>query len=212
MERFRVTTEVLNVRSGPGMAFDVLTRILRGTIVTATGAAENRWLAVAFELRDGPVEGWVSSRLLAREFDGPEAAPPPWLEAARHEIGIREFPGPDQNPRIVEYHRATTLRATEDEVPWCSSFVNWCMQQGGEPGTNSARARSWLDWGNRIEEPRKGCVVIFSRGQDPTTGHVAFFLRDRGAMLEVLGGNQSNQVKVSSYPHANLLGFRWPSP
>lgn len=211
MERFQVTAEVLNVRSGPGRAFEVLTRILRGMVVTATGEAERGWLPVASRLRDGDVEGWVSSQYLDKDLGAPDGTPP-WLEVARREIGIREFPGADQNPRIVEYHKATTLRATEDEVPWCSSFVNWCMQQSGQQGTGSASARSWLAWGERIEQPRTGCVAVFRRGQDPTMGHVAFFLRDRGAFLEVLGGNQSNQVKVSSYPSERLLDFRWSSP
>lgn len=211
MGRFRVAVEVLNVRSGPGVGFDVRTRILRGTVVKAAGDADDGWLPVAFSLWDGDVEGWVSKRYLEDDLDTEEASPP-WLEVAQREIGIQEYPGAEQNPRIVEYHQATTLRATEDEVPWCSSFVNWCMNQAGETGTGSARARSWLDWGIRLEEARTGCVVVFSRGQDPAQGHVALFLRDRGAMLEVLGGNQSNQVNVSFYPSGRLLGFRWPPP
>ncbi|KKK66354.1 hypothetical protein LCGC14_2964930, partial [marine sediment metagenome] len=40
--------------------------------------------------------------------------------------------------------------ASEDETPWCSSFVNFCVCEAGYnpiKETGSARARSWLSWG-----------------------------------------------------------------
>jgi hypothetical protein len=45
-------------------------------------------------------------------------------EIAKAELGTTEVPGTQNNPRILEYHATTTLKATTDEVPWCSSFVN----------------------------------------------------------------------------------------
>ena len=55
---------------------------------------------------------------------------PPWMVLAEQELarGVREYAGPAANPRIVDYHAATSFAATDDEVPWCSSFVNWCLQ------------------------------------------------------------------------------------
>ncbi|HEX5760734.1 MAG TPA: TIGR02594 family protein [Thermoanaerobaculia bacterium] len=76
-------------------------------------------------------------------------------------------PGLADNPRIVEYHRTTSLRATDDEVPWCSAFVNWCMREAGLRGTGSAAARSWLTWGSRLATPRRGCVTVLRRGTNP---------------------------------------------
>lgn len=32
-----------------------------------------------------------------------------------------------ENGRILQYHDATTLDASEDEVAWCSSFLNFCL-------------------------------------------------------------------------------------
>ncbi|MBU5614452.1 peptidoglycan-binding protein [Geomonas sp. Red51] len=54
-----------------------------------------------------------------------------WLKIAAAEVGQREFPGSPANPRIIMYHGATSLRATSDEVAWCSAFVNWCLKQAG---------------------------------------------------------------------------------
>jgi uncharacterized protein (TIGR02594 family) len=164
------------------------------------------------QLSDGPAEGWVSARHVVPIDDSPEESvvEVPWFRIARQEIGISEFPGPADNPRIVEYHQATSLRAADDEVAWCSAFMNWVMKQAGINGTGSAAARSWLNWGDTLSAPRMGCIVVFRRGTDPSQGHVAIFVRRSGAFLEVLGGNQSNQVKVAPYPADNVLSYRWP--
>lgn len=131
-------------------------------------------------------------------------------EIARAEIGVKEKPGVAHTRRIIEYHATTTLKATTDEVPWCSSFVNWCVSMAGLRGTNSAAARSWLDWGTTVDTPREGDIVILSRGNRPQSGHVGFYIEKIGDIIKVLGGNQSDSVKISNYPVANVLGYRRP--
>eukprot|EP01156_Anaeramoeba_ignava_P011257 Anaeramoba_ignava/a482504_22.p5 GENE.a482504_22~~a482504_22.p5 ORF type:complete len:143 (+),score=5.17 a482504_22:255-683(+) len=75
----------------------------------------------------------------------------PWFKIALEEMwaGVTEIRGRKHNPRIIEYHKSTTLRASNDETAWCSSFVNWCIEQAGLKGTDSAAARSWLKWGKK---------------------------------------------------------------
>ena len=139
---------------------------------------------------------------------------PPWLVAARSQIGVSEKPGREHESRILEYHSTTTLRATADEIPWCSSFVNWCIRKAGIVGTNSAAARSWLDWGEQLTMPRYGCVVVMRRGLDNKSGHVGFWLDWVGPgkqSIRVLGGNQSNKVCGAVFRSASVLGYRWPS-
>ncbi len=142
----------------------------------------------------------------------------PWYGIAIGEIGEKEKRGPSlNNPRIVEYLSSTRLgkkAASRDETPWCSAFVNWCMEQADIEGTNSARARSWLGWGVELEEPRKGCVVVFRRGK-PWQGHVAFCTGIRllglAAMVECLGGNQNDSVCIKNYKESDVLSYRWPA-
>ena len=95
-------------------------------------------------------------------------------------------------------------------MAWCSSFVNWCMKEAGVARTKSAAARSWLDWGKKIDPPVRGCVVVFKRG-DPPSGHVALYVGRSGDKIRVLGGNQDNQVKISLYDASRVLGFRMPA-
>lgn len=45
---------------------------------------------------------------------------------ATTQVGVNEISGNKHNPKIVEYHQACTLQASDDETAWCSAFVNWC--------------------------------------------------------------------------------------
>lgn len=137
---------------------------------------------------------------------------PEWMQRAEAELaaGVREVRGPEANPRIVEYHAATSFEATSDEVPWCSSFVNWCLQHAGYEGTRSAAARSWLTWGEPLDEPRYGCIVVLSRGSNPKRGHVGFCVQHRDEEVRLLAGNQHDAVTIEAFSTARVIAYRWP--
>ena len=205
-----VVASVLNLREGPGTSHRVLTRLMKDELVEALSAAEtNGWRKVRATRRDAVVTGWVSAKYVSEPVVA-TAKPPKWLEVAQREIGVKEYPGPQHNPRIVEYATHTSLGAKSDEVAWCSSFVNWCMAQAELEGTGSAAARSWLTWGVDLKQPVPGCVAVFKRGADPAQGHVAFYVSHTDRTVNVLGGNQSNQVKIAPYKAENRLSYRWP--
>lgn len=137
-----------------------------------------------------------------------DAPIPAHLALARQELGVKELAGANHRPRIIEYHAATTLKATADEVPWCAAFVSWVLKQAGIPGVRSAGARDHLVYGRRIQHPEKGCLAIFTRGQGQ--GHVGFVedYEPQGRGVLVLGGNQGNAVTAAWYPASRVLGFR----
>lgn len=146
-----------------------------------------------------------------------DAADAPWMPIARREIGQHEIAGPAANPRIIQYHAMTSLKATSDETPWCSSFANWCLRQAGFAGTNSAAAASWMTWGQTTDAREGAITVIFHGGAAHTKltssgNHVAFLVEETTSHFVLLGGNQSDQVKISSFPKAKwqLKGHRWP--
>jgi uncharacterized protein (TIGR02594 family) len=150
---------------------------------------------------------------------------PTWLAIAEQELGVKEIAGKEHHPRILEYHETTTLNeraAGRDETPWCSSFVNWCLEQAGYVGTDSALASSWLGWGIEEVDPKLGAIAVIRRrekGFDSSTGSrtgnhvglVAEGLVQRG-MLLLLSGNARDQVKYSRYPLSKyeVRGYRWP--
>lgn len=134
---------------------------------------------------------------------------PKWLEIAEGECGQKEVKGPGSNARIISYHACTSLKASDDETPWCSAFINWVMVQAGLKYTKSAAARSWLTWGVPLNNPIEGCIVVLKRGAPPS-GHVCLYIADRGDYIKCLGGNQGDQVKTSNFLKSDVLSYRWP--
>lgn len=135
-----------------------------------------------------------------------------WMLVAAGEQGVRTAPPGQSNPRITAYHAGTNIAGYDDKAAWCSSFVNWTLAQVGISGTGSALARSWLDWGQPLDAPVPGCIVVLTR-DNPTgwTGHVGFYLRTEGDQVLLLGGNQLDCVCENRYPLASVLGYRWPA-
>jgi uncharacterized protein (TIGR02594 family) len=207
---YRVTASSLHIRKEPTTDSESIGFLREGELVEVTGSSEDRnWYHI--RATNGH-EGWSSYKWLVAAGSVPESGQGfPWMPIARGELGVKERPGSGNNPRVVEYLNSTDLdsdSASSDETPWCSAFVNWCVERSGNEGTNSAWARSWLDWGRRTEEPVPGCIVVFSRGAN--SGHVAFYVSRDGDSIRVLGGNQSDQVCEASYPKSRLLGYRLP--
>ncbi len=134
---------------------------------------------------------------------------PHWMPIAWRQLGVRELAGDADEPRIVDYHQATSLKATDDEVPWCSAFACWVMREAHVPNPRSASARSWLAWGQTGSE-RYGVVTILQRGTNPAQGHVGFLLDGDGASIWLLAGNQGDAVSVARFDRTRVLGFRWP--
>ena len=138
----------------------------------------------------------------------PSPEKPKWIKIAEDEIGQKEIKGDKDNPRIVEYFSATTLKAKHDEVAWCSAFVNWVMQKAGYDGTKSAKAISWKNWGVNVKKPIYGTIAVFDFGE--TGGHVGFVVGKQGERILILGGNQSDQVKKSLFKKAKIVAYIFP--
>ena len=120
---------------------------------------------------------------------------PNWIVIAEAEKGQKEAVGGKHNARILEYHAATSGKASSDEVAWCSSFVNWVMEKAGKGKTGSALAVSWAKYGKKLEQPCYGCIAVMSYGNG--FGHVGFVVGKKGAKLLFLGGNQSDTRTLS---------------
>ena len=133
---------------------------------------------------------------------------PPWLAAARRDIGRTETLGPNDSPWI----RAMLARLGATWLvgqPWCGGAVAYWMTICAVPiPKHWYRAKAWLDWGDPLYTPSLGCVAVFSRSGG---GHVGFVVgRDPRARLLVLGGNQRDAVNISPFDTARVLGYRWP--
>jgi uncharacterized protein (TIGR02594 family) len=204
----------LNLRAGPGDNFAILDTLARGSILTGIGRAGS-WIKVDIE-GDGFVDGYVFSSFLEPVSGGlplePALGTRAPIDFAREELnlGVAEFPGRRDNPRIVMYHQTTSGGAEPDETPWCSSFVNCCVKKAGLHGTDDKRAVSWHEQGfgqDVTEDPEVGDIVVFRRrSPSETGGHVGFFAGQQGDKVRVLGGNQGNAVSIALFPRDGIVG------
>lgn len=137
---------------------------------------------------------------------------PLWLSLARAELGTAEIDGPKSNPKILAYYKDSGNDGIYEDstTAWCAAFCGAVLKRSGLPNTGSLAARSYLNYGKELSEPKLGCIVVFKRGNSSWEGHVAFYVGETATTVRVLGGNQSNRVSVASYPKSKLLGYRWP--
>lgn len=142
------------------------------------------------------------------------------FDLAQRFVGVREVAGPVSNAHILAMLRLDTTWVCDDEIPWCSAFVNYVAWLLRLPRSKNLAARSWLTVGTPIslEQARPlNDVVILSRGADQrgaevldAPGHVGFFAgleRARAGVL-LLGGNQGDGVTVAIYPASRVIGVR----
>lgn len=136
-----------------------------------------------------------------------------WMDSAIKEVGVAEIKGPVDNERIVGYAQlAGVSGVSDDETPWCATFVGAMLERNGIKGSKSAAARSYENWGTRLGKASYGSIVVLHRG-DPKDwrGHVGFYLGEDNTHVCLLGGNQNDRVGKNWFPKSRVLGYRWPS-
>lgn len=142
----------------------------------------------------------------------------PWLDEAWSCYGIREVAGKASNPEILDWADDLDVHYPGDDVPWCGLFVGHCIGSTltHEPlPANVLGARQWLKFGVRLDGgPRLGAVLVFWRGSPGGwQGHVGFYVAEDDHAYHVLGGNQTDMVRVSRVAKDRLIdgGARWPA-
>jgi uncharacterized protein (TIGR02594 family) len=133
------------------------------------------------------------------------------LDNARGEIGKKEWGGRPSNPEIEKYYTEAVGKKHFDSVPWCAAFVGAMLVRSGFKSSGSLMARSYTKYGKQLTAPIPGAIVVFPRGKPPS-GHVAIVERVTPKYVEVIGGNQSDQVSRKKFLRSNILrgGIRWP--
>jgi len=125
---------------------------------------------------------------------------------------LHELEGDQHQPQILTFFKETGHREIRtDEDAWCSAFVAYCAKKAGLSYSKKATAKSWLSVGKEVTQPQPGDLVIFWR-EDPNSwkGHVAIYLGKDEQTHEVicLGGNQDDEVNISTYSESYVVGYR----
>lgn len=135
---------------------------------------------------------------------------PSWLKVARKNFGVAEVPGPKHSGVISAWLKKLSAWWTDDETPWCGTFVAHCLQEAGLPVIkNWYRAKAWAEYGSRLQTTKlaPGAILVFSRAGG---GHVGFYVGEDDMCYHVLGGNQGNKVCVTRILKIRCIATRWP--
>ncbi len=115
----------------------------------------------------------------------------------------------------------TTAPNDNVEGSWCAAYVCWTLNSSGYTVHKQGRmaSQSFRYFGNKlyrkITTPIFGAITVYTNMRNPAHGHVGFlFGRTKSGRYILLGGNQSNRLKFSSYPaqfgSRKLTGFYVP--
>ena len=145
---------------------------------------------------------------------------PAHLALARSQIGKYED-GPSILPlaaKVGELYpeMAGYCRLVVPTTPWCGLFCGHDMAVSGirppyNPKVDTQSflwARAWLGFGTPVQRGQEqlGDILVFDFGGGDS--HVTFYDGESGSNYLCLGGNQSNQVKVSYFPKSKCIGIR----
>lgn len=136
---------------------------------------------------------------------------PAWVVEATKHIGLKEIAGPKHNPTILSWIKNLSGWFTDDETPWCGTFVAQCLKESGRGYPKHwYRALAYADYGTRLAKPAYGCIGVMGRTGG---GHVTFIVGETkdGKYLVGLGGNQSNAVNLMKFPKSRFTAFVWPT-
>lgn len=131
------------------------------------------------------------------------------FDVLRSVAGEKEIAGTKDNPLIAHFHEHSGNLGSHsegadyaDEVPHCSSALNWAGDMAGCRKTNNALASSWGDYNNpRIGDWVEVGDIIWLK--TPAGNHVTMankrFNRRTDRTFEGFGSNQGNSIKTSTY-------------
>ncbi len=93
---------------------------------------------------------------------------------------------------------------------WCADFMNFVLHKAGGKGTKSRAARSFLDFGKKLDGPRVGAIAIMYR-KGPNTGHVGVVRGTDGQGNPiVVSGNHGPTVMQSVYKKEKVMAYVMP--
>lgn len=137
---------------------------------------------------------------------------PKWLDEAFRQRGTTEIHGPQTNSKIKSWLQKLKAWWSDDETPWCGTFVAHCLDAAGLVIPKYwMRAKEYANYGTAC--PRDaipfGAICVKSRVGG---GHVFFAVaRSRdGTIIYGLGGNQHDMVNITAFKLSDIDAIRWP--
>lgn len=131
------------------------------------------------------------------------------VDIARKYMGLGERSDRKALTRI--FARNLDQRIDPVRTPWCAAFINAVLAEAGLPTSGSNMGISFAGYGRKVKTPQVGDIVVIRGGRNSRT-HVGIYvgteMRGRKKYIKLLGGNQSNSVKITSYLASKVIAIR----
>ncbi len=127
-------------------------------------------------------------------------------EAARAYSIAKRYVGLHERKHTKKLAKAVGVNPRR--TPWCGAVVGAVLKRAGQPVPNGyMKASSWKRAGKSVslKQARKGDVVVVRTRYG---NHVGFYAGKKDGKVLLLGGNQSNQVKISGYRVSSVQSVR----
>ena len=155
----------------------------------------------------------------------------PWMDIAIREAIVgkgspeNRFPMLDLSYKYIRFAKGkkgiTTAPNDNREGSWCAAYISWSLDRAGYRVHKSGRmaSQSFRYFSGKlyrkIDKPIFGAITLYTKTSNPTHGHVGYlFGKTPNGRLLILGGNQNNRLKFSSYGYRfgsyKLNGFYIP--
>jgi uncharacterized protein (TIGR02594 family) len=177
--------------------------------------AIRQWVLKRAGFDPGAIDGLEGEKTRAAlyAFSKPVGVELPWITEAEKVIGLHEVMDSDKLRAFLRSDGPTLGEPAK--LPWCGDFVETCIGlalPNVKIPANPYLARNWSKWGEPADH-RYGAVVVFWRGtKKGTQGHVAFAIAvdEARGLIEVIGGNQGNEVSRAWLGMDRILAWRAP--
>jgi len=113
--------------------------------------------------------------------------------------------GKPGNSLILTAYSACGFEFEDDKTPWCAAFVSWALIDTGIAALKTLSSQAYASYAQEInwrtwENVRANDIVVF-KSRTRSGGHVGFFrgYNPSTGRVAILGGNQSDTVKISNF-------------
>jgi len=137
---------------------------------------------------------------------------------------LHEYPGPANNPVIMGWvdeikaipGKSSVAVYTDDtNQAWCGLFMAHLAHATGQQFPDDPLwALSWAAFGTPSPQAALGDVLVFNRYNRQGKligGHVGLYIAEDDDAFHVLGGNESDQVKITRVERGRLRSPRRPA-
>ena len=137
--------------------------------------------------------------------------------SVNHVLYAFEYLGYNERKNRRELKELTGVDPVNTE--WCAAFVNAVLHNNDYLGSDSfsdypLMARSFVSYGEQIETPEIGDIIVFPRGSTGWQGHVGFYLRtdiiNNKKYYLILSGNDYNEVRINHYSARSAVAIVRP--